>query len=159
MLKYVDTAVTFSELPDEITLCINISNCPNNCEGCHSPYLSEDIGEILIWSRIEHLINSNKGITAICFMGGDNDTKLINHYASLIKDKFYWIKIGWYSGKQELAKEIDLFNFDYIKLGPYIEELGPLTSKTTNQKLYKIVQLSGGKHKLIDLTYRFWKHD
>ena len=26
--------------------------------------------------------------------------------------------------------------FDYIKVGPYVEELGPLTSKTTNQKLY-----------------------
>ena len=28
MLKYVDTMVTFSEVPSEITLCINVSNCP-----------------------------------------------------------------------------------------------------------------------------------
>ena len=28
MLKYVDTLVTFSEIPDEISLCINVSNCP-----------------------------------------------------------------------------------------------------------------------------------
>ncbi len=28
MLKYVDTKVTFSEILSEITLCINISNCP-----------------------------------------------------------------------------------------------------------------------------------
>ena len=27
MLKYVDTMVTFSEVPDEISLCIEISNC------------------------------------------------------------------------------------------------------------------------------------
>lgn len=27
MLKYVDTKVTFSEVPNEISLCINISNC------------------------------------------------------------------------------------------------------------------------------------
>ena len=27
-LKFVDTMVTFSEIPDEITLCFNISNCP-----------------------------------------------------------------------------------------------------------------------------------
>lgn len=27
MLKYVDTLVTFSEVLNEITLCINISNC------------------------------------------------------------------------------------------------------------------------------------
>ena len=28
MIKYVDTLVSFSEVPNEITLCINISNCP-----------------------------------------------------------------------------------------------------------------------------------
>lgn len=157
MLKYVDTKVTFSEIPDEITLCINLSNCPNNCKGCHSPYLSEDVGEILIWSRVEHLIRSNKGITAVCFMGGDNDPKLVNHYANLVREYFYWIKTGWYSGREELPKEIGLHNFDYIKLGPYIEESGPLTSRTTNQKFYNVVLLSGGTSKLIDCTYKFWK--
>ena len=45
MLKYVDTLVTFSEIPDEITLCINISNCPCKCPGSHSSYLAQDIGE------------------------------------------------------------------------------------------------------------------
>ena len=49
MLKYVDTKVTFSEVPDEISLCISISNCPNHCKGCHSPYLAEDIGKPLIY--------------------------------------------------------------------------------------------------------------
>ena len=43
-MKYVDTLVSFSEIPDEITLCINISNCPNKCEGCHSSWLQENIG-------------------------------------------------------------------------------------------------------------------
>ena len=27
MLKYVNTEITFAEVPDEISLCINISNC------------------------------------------------------------------------------------------------------------------------------------
>lgn len=44
MVKYTDSQVTFREIPDEITLCINISGCPNHCEGCHSSYLAEDIG-------------------------------------------------------------------------------------------------------------------
>ena len=39
------------------------------------------------------------------------------------------IKIGWYSGRATLADEIDLYNFDYIKLGPYIEECGPLDNQ------------------------------
>ena len=47
MVKYVDTLVTFAEFPNEISLCINISGCPNHCPGCHSPYLAQDIGEVL----------------------------------------------------------------------------------------------------------------
>ena len=38
-----------------------------------------------------------------------------------------------------------------IKLGPYIEELGPLNSKTTNQRFYKVINC-----KLIDITDVFW---
>ena len=40
MIKYLETLVAFAEIPDEITLCINITNCPCNCNGCHSSYLS-----------------------------------------------------------------------------------------------------------------------
>lgn len=158
MLKYVDTKVTFSEIPNEISLCINFSNCPNKCVNCHSPELSEDIGIEVTFHKLEELILKNTGVTAICFMGGDATPASINLYAKLIKQHFPYLKIGWYSGKQELADETDLHNFDYLKLGPYIEELGPLTSRTTNQRFYKVVTLSGGTSKLIDKTYLFWKN-
>lgn len=189
MLKYVDTRVCFAEIPDEITLCINLSNCPCHCEGCHSPYLAEDIGQILTITRIEKLLEDNKGVTAICFMGGDGDTKLVNYYAGLIRkscveqveDTFKVneaahlpkgislnpgndiiimkpvpnpIKIGWYSGRQELSEEIDLKNFDYIKIGPYIKEKGPLDNPNTNQRFYKVVN-----EELIDITHKFWKRE
>lgn len=173
MLKYIDTKVCFQEIPDEITLCINLSRCPCQCRGCHSSYLAEDIGKILTVSRIDKLLKQNEGITAICFMGGDNDPALVNHYANHIKNirkeyviskkeityGFTDIKVGWFSGKQEIAKEIDLNNFDYIKVGPYIEELGPLNSPTTNQRFYKIVTSSTGKRNLVDITHKFWKNN
>lgn len=194
MLKYVDTRVCFAEVPDEITLCINLSNCPCHCKGCHSPYLAEDVGEILTNRRIQKLLKENKGVTAICFMGGDNDPRLVNHYAKLIKESYIEevehtckvnqlinlskgitlypgdeillmeplpnpIKVAWYSGRQELSKEIDLANFDFIKLGPYQEENGPLDKRTTNQRFYKVVHTSAGKSKLYDITHKFWKHD
>ena len=160
MLKYVDTLVTFSEIPDEITLCINISNCPCHCKGCHSSYLAEDIGEELNISTLRELINNNKGITCVSFMGGDSEPSIINILAQWIKIN-YLSKVAWYSGRQELSKEIDLKNFDYIKLGPYIEELGPLNSKTTNQRFYETVQVyyedGSFGYELIDITYKFWK--
>ena len=160
MLKYVNTMVTFSEVPNEISLCIEISNCPCHCFNCHSSYLAEDIGEELTLDKIYKLIDSNEGITCICFMGGDSSPKEIDMFARCIKD-LYDIKVAWYSGRQELSKEIDLKNFDYIKLGPYIEELGPLNSKTTNQRLYRVVLdyyddgTSG--YELEDITHKFWK--
>lgn len=160
MLKYLNTQVTFSEVPDEITLCINISNCPCHCIGCHSSYLSEDIGEKLTLDKIYKLIENNEGITCICFMGGDSSPKEIDMFARCIKD-LYDIKVAWYSGRQELNKYINLKCFDFIKLGPYIEEFGPLNSKTTNQRFYQVIKshyedgTSG--YELLDTTYKFWK--
>ena len=160
MLKYVNYDITFQEIPDEITLCINISNCPCHCKGCHSSYLAEDIGEGLTLDKIYKLIENNEGITCICFMGGDSSPKEIDMFARCIKD-LYDIKVAWYSGRQELSKYINLKCFDFIKLGPYIEEFGPLNSKTTNQKFYQVIKshyedgTSG--YELLDTTYKFWK--
>ena len=160
MLKYVNYDITFQEIPYEITLCINISNCPCHCIGCHSSYLAEDIGEGLTLDKIYKLIENNEGITCICFMGGDSSPKEIDMFARCIKD-LYDIKVAWYSGRQELSKYINLKCFDFIKLGPYIEEFGPLNSKTTNQRFYQVIKshyedgTSG--YELLDTTYKFWK--
>ena len=158
MIKYLETLVTFAEIPDEITLCINITNCPCNCNGCHSSYLSKDIGEELNNDVLDKLISDNSGISCIAFMGGDSSPKEINDLAKYVKDK-YPISIAWYSGRQELSKDINLDNFDYIKLGPYIKELGPLTSKTTNQRLYQYGKFFSDytiDKCWRDITYKFW---
>lgn len=44
MTKYVDYDIVFQEVPGEVSLALNISNCPFKCEGCHSPHLRENIG-------------------------------------------------------------------------------------------------------------------
>lgn len=158
MIKYLETLVAFAEIPDEITLCINITNCPCNCNGCHSSYLSKDIGEELNNDVLDKLISDNSGISCIAFMGGDSSPKEINDLAKYVKDK-YSISIAWYSGRQELSKDINLNNFDYIKLGPYIKELGPLTSKTTNQRLYQYGKFFSDytiDKCWRDITYKFW---
>lgn len=164
MLKYVDAKVVFAEIPDEITLAINISGCPCNCKGCHSSYLAGDIGKPLIeypkgYSddfivHVDELIEKSSGISCVSMMGGDSDPCLVNVLASYIKYTYPKLKVAWYSGRQELSDSIDLFNFDYIKLGPYKEEFGPLNSRTTNQRFYKV---SG--RELVDITSKFWKHE
>lgn len=159
MLKYVDTRVTFSEVPDEITLCINLSGCPCHCKGCHSSYLAGDIGTELYMDKLYSIIKKNKGITCVAFMGGDADPKYVSTLAGLVKIfSKYKLKVAWYSGRQELDKNIKLKFFDFIKLGPYEEDKGPLNSKTTNQRFYK-VEKEGKDFNLIDITYKFWKHE
>ena len=152
MLKYVDTKIVFQEIPDEITLAINISNCPCQCKGCHSSYLAEDIGWILTIEPLFNLIEDNKGISCVSFMGGDSEPEKVNSLAWAIKYKYPNLKVAWYSGRQELSNNVNLENFDYIKLGPYKEEFGPLNSRTTNQRMYRVC--SG---KLEDITNKFWK--
>lgn len=162
MLKYTDTQVTFREIPDEISLCINISGCPNNCIGCHSSYLTEDIGQELTFDTLLKLIHRNNGITCVTFMGGDQDPEYINKCASVIKESDLSLKIAWYSGKDKLSDKIDLCNFDFIKLGPYIQEKGPLDNPNTNQKLYQIqhsCKLNKILNVLTDITNKFWKNN
>lgn len=152
MLKYVDTKIVFQEIPDEITLAINISNCPCHCEGCHSSYLAEDIGEPLDLQHLTNLIDNNRGITCVCIMGGDSNPLEVSNIAFYIKSIWDNLKVAWYSGRQELSNDINLKNFDFVKLGSYIKELGPLNSKTTNQRFYKVIDTQ-----LIDITKEFWK--
>ena len=154
MLKYVDAKVGFAEVPDEVTLAINISNCPCQCKGCHSSYLAQDIGTELTFNEVRKLIKKNSGVSCIAIMGGDAEPDKINTLASFIINHYNSIKVAWYSGRQELSNSIDLSNFDYIKLGPYKEEFGPLNSRTTNQRFYKV----NGKE-LEDITSKFWKHE
>ena len=166
MLKYTDTQVVFEEIPDEITLAINISNCPHHCPGCHSPYLRENIGEELYGETLIDLIEKNNGITCVLFMGEGRDEESLFRLIDLIRH-FYGksIKIGLYTGGND-ASPFLWENLDYIKLGPYIEERGPLNKETTNQRLYKrtggehldSVLVNGKRHSpWIDITYRFWK--
>lgn len=149
MVKYVDTKVVFQEYPDEITLAINISNCPYHCPECHSSYLAEDIGTELTNEEVDKLITNNEGITCVGLMGGNvGDVLRIARYIKEVSD----LKVGWYTGAEKLPDCIllNLHNFDYIKVGPYKKELGPLTSKTTNQRYYKVIDNS-----LVDFTYLF----
>ena len=158
MLKYLNTQVTFAEVPDEITLCINITGCKNGCKNCHSSYLAEDIGKPLNWDSLNALIYINTGVSCVAFMGGDNDPKAVSRLAEKVKS--LGLKTAWYSGRQELSKDVNLEYFDYIKLGPYMEEFGPLNCKTTNQKMYKIkYNPDSDTYYTEDITYKFQKYE
>ena len=160
MVKYYNAMVVFEEIPDEITLAINITNCPCHCKGCHSKFLWGDVGTPLTADELDRLIEKNDGITTVCFMGGDSEPQTINALAEYVHEVKH-LKVGWYSGMDLYHKEVEFNWFNYIKLGHYDEELGGLNKNTTNQRLYKITYntLEDGVKKLEfkDITSSFWK--
>jgi anaerobic ribonucleoside-triphosphate reductase activating protein len=154
MLKYVNTGVVFQEIPDEVTLAINISNCPCHCPGCHSQYLWDDIGMPLTTDAIDDFVSQyGTDITCIAFMGGDADPKTVNQLAQYIHEYYPQFHVAWYSGRLRVPPTVNKQDFDYIKIGPYIRHLGPLKSATTNQRLYR--RTMNGDFE--DITYRFWR--
>ena len=160
MLKYYNYMVTFSEVPDEISLCINITGCPIRCTDCHSKFLWENIGKEITDECLEKIINENNDVTCICIMGGDSDIKDILRIVTFIKNKFPSKKICWYSGKDIQINNIsqiykDIFSIiDYFKCGPYIKEYGGLDSPNTNQNFYKIMK-TNGTNLLVNITRKF----
>ncbi len=150
-LKYVGSSVVCQEVPDEISLAINISGCPHHCAGCHSTYLWSDIGDPLLDDLSKLLNEYGHMITCVCFMGGDQNMSELEAALKYVKQNNF--KTCLYSGVDdidELDRIIDLL--DYCKVGSYQEDLGGLNSKTTNQAMYRN---DGGV--LINITSRFWR--
>lgn len=176
MLKYVDAKQTFREVPDEVCLSIELSQCPNRCEECHSPQLREDIGEEFTEEILDKLIEENEGISCIVFLGGDGDCKEINKLACYIQKKYERkLKVCWYSGRSvdlgelkecedgmtrgwiTLPYGIDQRWFNYLKFGPYVKKFGPLNVETTNQRMFLNTDFSSVANKATveDITWKF----
>lgn len=151
MLKFVETMVTFSEIPNEVTLCINISNCPHNCEECFEPWLRTDTGTPLTLTTLQELIDTTPYITCVCFMGGDVNHQNIIDLCVQSRNNNPNLKFAMYSGDDTIDLNL-AFALDYYKIGHYDKKLGPLKSKTTNQRFY-----CRTLNRLEDVTYLFQK--
>lgn len=154
MLKYTDVCLTFAEIPDEINLCINISNCDGTCVNCHTPELRQDIGGDLA-ADILHILKKYPDITCVVFMGegrkqGDTRAEWA-HLVEMIRFFHPSLKLALYSGREDVEENL-WWLWDYIKVGPYIPEKGPLNNPNTNQRLF--VNDREEKQK-IDITYKF----
>ncbi|MDR1646078.1 MAG: anaerobic ribonucleoside-triphosphate reductase activating protein [Tannerellaceae bacterium] len=151
MLRFHNYDIVFQEVPGEVTLAVNLTNCPNRCVGCHSPHLQHDAGEILDEGVLATWLgNYGDAITCLCFMGGDAEPCEVERLAAFIRKKSNRIKTAWYSGKATLPPEVSMLKFDYIKLGAYRQHLGGLNAPTTNQRFFRIED-----GKMIDDTKKF----
>ena len=157
MLKYFRHSVSFTEVPDEMSVYIPLTGCKIRCKECNSKWLWEFSGTPLTpISLLEILRQYPKEITCICIGGGENDLKALNSLFEFIHS--HRINTCWYTGLDTLPTEISLRNLDYVKIGSFKEF--PITDRRTNQRFYKIVHHPNGighykESKLIDLTSKF----
>ena len=142
-LKYLGYGVTLQEVPNEISLVINISGCPYKCKGCHSQYLWEYDGEY-ISKELKDILDFYEGmITCVCFMGGNQNTQELLEHLKAIKKKN--LKTCLYSGCESLNDvEILLPHLDWVKIGRYNESFRTddniqygIKLATSNQHIYK----------------------
>ena len=153
MLKYIDSNIVFQEIPDEVTLAVNLSGCPCRCPGCHSKYLWSDNGEPLDGETLDGLIDKQNGrVSCLALLGGDAAPAEVDSLLAGVRKRHPKLHTAWWSGRTIPSPLVSLSNLDYLKLGPYLAHLGPLKSRHTNQRLYKV---AGGT--LHDITSRFWR--
>ena len=160
MLKYYDTAVTMSEFPDEISLCVNITNCPGLCEGCSEPWLRKDIGTLLTNDEIDRLVALHPGCSVFGLMGGDIDHDDVGRVARYVHEKYPHLKVGFYSGFDYIDLSL-VPVIDCYKIGQWIQpsgspsewwkqRCGSLCFTFSNQRYFEIRD-----NKIIDATNKF----
>lgn len=142
-LKYLSSTILFQEIPDEISLCINVSGCPYQCKGCHSKGLWEYDGNY-VSDDLDNLIDEYKDyISNVVFMGGDQNMSEFTELVKRVKERGY--KASVYSGSDDFRKFDGLLEeLDWIKIGSYKQELTVednichnVKLATSNQKLLK----------------------
>ena len=151
MIKYVPelTDVVMEEVPDRVTLAVEIPNCQGSCPGCHSSFLKLDLGKELTEAEADRLVEDNFGVNCFLFLGEGNDHEALMKLAAHLRTAHPKLELALYSGRQEVEEEI-YEAFDFVKVGPYVEALGPLSEASTNQRMY---------YHREDITSRFWhKH-
>lgn len=138
-MRYSDVQVVFKEIPNEISLAIQVTDCLYNSIDCHPANSSTlDAGEELSFYKLNRLIQQSIGhITCVLFLGGESEHDSLVARLKLIHS--YGLKTALYSNLElnQISEEL-LNHLDYLKYGRYNKDLGALNSPLTNQRLINI---------------------
>lgn len=153
MLRYIDYGLSYMEVPGEASICIYITCCPNRCPDCHYPELqSRDSGELLR-ENIEIILAFYRPIAScVCFLGEGETGEAERKELVDLADKAHrlGLKCCPYSGRDTVIEDW-MHVFDYVKIGSYRKDRGPIISPNTNQRMYE--KTSTG---YMDITREFW---
>ena len=136
---FVDSFSTgFIDVPSQISLNVFVSGCRKRCPNCQNPELQEFSN--LRWVDAD-LFNEIMGrfplSSWVCFLGGDAVYQARGLEALAKEAKNYGKNVCLYTGMS--YEELDFLNktdIDLIIDGEYVEKLGGVHQKTTNQRIF-----------------------
>lgn len=142
LVPVVSTGITLNEVPDKVAFFIELGSCTQRCKGCHSKELWEEVKEpisldVLLTESKEAI---DKGANAIVLMGGTCNGLNIKELSIILQALSEIAPTCLYSGSDDQRLNCFLAentNITWIKTGSYKEELGGLSSPTTNQRFYR----------------------
>lgn len=142
LIPVVSTGITMNEVPDKVAFYVELGECTQHCAGCHSPHL---------WKPVEHKTTLedlqaqadeaiNKGANAIVLMGGTTNGLSMDDLIKVIDGLEAIASTCLYSGIDDM--EVNRYiaehsQLTWIKTGSYKEELGGITSPTSNQRFFR----------------------
>lgn len=137
-LSIFDVCVSFREHPHYLNLTLFIDGCPRACKGCSWKGVKKDSHVFDCASFSELLSNYLNKVECVVFLGGDwLGTKLLPFLDIVHSQGFVSCLYSGADSLSELNFQV-LKNLDWVKIGSWKEEFGPLTSPTTNQRFYKL---------------------
>lgn len=142
LVPVVSTGITLNEVPDKVAFFIELGSCTQRCKGCHSKELWEEVKEPtsldVLLKEAEKAID--KGANAIVLMGGTCNGLHTEELYTILQALSEIAPTCLYSGSDD--QKLNRFfaentGITWIKTGSYKEDLGGLSSPTTNQRFYR----------------------
>jgi anaerobic ribonucleoside-triphosphate reductase activating protein len=148
VVKYYNCDIVLADVPGEISLAFSIAGCQLACKGCFWQSLQDaprfELSDELFSAKLESYAGL---VSCVLFYGGEWEADELISKLKIARS--LGLKTCLYSGRQIVANEI-CEQLDFIKTGGYREDLGGLSTPTTNQKF---INLTTGEN----LTHLFWQ--
>lgn len=127
------------EVPNNFSICIYVQGCKIRCPGCHNSHLwNFDGGTKIDVGCIPNIIDDYPMCDWVCWLGGEPLDQLDGVKDFTQEFKRLGKKVCLYTGYQFQNINVDLLrDVDMVVDGSYIEKLGPVTQKGTNQKIWR----------------------
>lgn len=130
-MKIYSTEVSFAEVPDEISLLVNVAGCDLNCPGCHwNEIQDKKIFNFTIDDLMAEIDKNLPLITTVCFMGGEWHHRQLLSMLRATRERN--LSTCLYTGKKSVTCDLK-DNLDFLKTGKWIASRGGLDAETTNQ--------------------------